>query len=108
MCGSASASRRRRSVARTTCCRGCRRRERELLDVAIVTAADAVEVLLAEGPDAAMRTVQRRIDGMTERRLSALTSVTRASTIQAGVDGQRATLNSLNADVARLASSSAS
>jgi peptidyl-tRNA hydrolase, PTH1 family len=29
--------------------------ERELLDVSIVLAADAVEVLLAEGPDAAMR-----------------------------------------------------
>ena len=29
--------------------------ERELLDIAIVTAADAVEVLLADGPDAAMR-----------------------------------------------------
>ena len=29
--------------------------ERDLLDIAIVTAADAVEVLLAEGPDAAMR-----------------------------------------------------
>jgi PTH1 family peptidyl-tRNA hydrolase len=29
--------------------------ERELLDIAIVTAADAVEMLLAEGPDAAMR-----------------------------------------------------
>jgi peptidyl-tRNA hydrolase, PTH1 family len=29
--------------------------ERELLDVAIVIAADAVELLLAEGPDAAMR-----------------------------------------------------
>ena len=29
--------------------------ERELLDIAIVNAADAVEVLLAEGPDAAMR-----------------------------------------------------
>jgi PTH1 family peptidyl-tRNA hydrolase len=29
--------------------------ERELLDIAIVTAADAVELLLAEGPDAAMR-----------------------------------------------------
>jgi PTH1 family peptidyl-tRNA hydrolase len=29
--------------------------ERELLDSAIVSAADAVEVLLAEGPDAAMR-----------------------------------------------------
>jgi PTH1 family peptidyl-tRNA hydrolase len=29
--------------------------ERELLDVSIVVAADAVEVLLAEGPDAAMR-----------------------------------------------------
>jgi PTH1 family peptidyl-tRNA hydrolase len=29
--------------------------ERELLDVAVVRAADAVEVLLAEGPDAAMR-----------------------------------------------------
>ena len=29
--------------------------ERELLDIAIVSAADAVEVLLAEGPDAAMR-----------------------------------------------------
>jgi peptidyl-tRNA hydrolase, PTH1 family len=29
--------------------------ERDLLDIAIVTAADAVELLLAEGPDAAMR-----------------------------------------------------
>ena len=29
--------------------------ERELLDIAIVTAADAVEMLLADGPDAAMR-----------------------------------------------------
>jgi len=29
--------------------------QRELLDIAIVAAADAVEVLLAEGPDAAMR-----------------------------------------------------
>ena len=29
--------------------------ERELLDVAVVDAADAVEVLLADGPDAAMR-----------------------------------------------------
>ena len=29
--------------------------ERELLDIAIVNAADSVEVLLAEGPDAAMR-----------------------------------------------------
>jgi PTH1 family peptidyl-tRNA hydrolase len=29
--------------------------ERELLDIAIVTAADAVEMLLAEGPDAAMQ-----------------------------------------------------
>jgi peptidyl-tRNA hydrolase, PTH1 family len=29
--------------------------ERELLDIAIVTAADAVEMLLAEGPDTAMR-----------------------------------------------------
>jgi peptidyl-tRNA hydrolase, PTH1 family len=29
--------------------------ERELLDIAIVAAADAVEMLLAEGPDAAMR-----------------------------------------------------
>jgi peptidyl-tRNA hydrolase, PTH1 family len=29
--------------------------ERELLDVAVVAAADAVEVLLADGPDAAMR-----------------------------------------------------
>ena len=29
--------------------------QRDLLDIAIVTAADAVEVLLAEGPDAAMR-----------------------------------------------------
>jgi PTH1 family peptidyl-tRNA hydrolase len=29
--------------------------ERELLDIAIVTAADAVELLLADGPDAAMR-----------------------------------------------------
>jgi peptidyl-tRNA hydrolase, PTH1 family len=29
--------------------------ERDLLDIAIVTAADAVEVVLADGPDAAMR-----------------------------------------------------
>ena len=29
--------------------------ERELLDLAIVRAADAVEVVVAEGPDAAMR-----------------------------------------------------
>ena len=35
--------------------------ERDLLDVAIVIAADAVEVLLAEGPDAAMQ----RFNGLT-------------------------------------------
>jgi peptidyl-tRNA hydrolase, PTH1 family len=29
--------------------------QRDLLDIAIVTAADAVEILLADGPDAAMR-----------------------------------------------------
>ncbi len=29
--------------------------ERDLLDVAIVISADAVELLLAEGPDAAMQ-----------------------------------------------------
>ncbi len=35
--------------------------ERDLLDIAIVLAADAVEVLLAEGPDAAMQ----RFNGLT-------------------------------------------
>jgi PTH1 family peptidyl-tRNA hydrolase len=34
--------------------------ERQLLDEAIQTAADAVELLVAEGPDAAMRTLHRR------------------------------------------------
>ena len=39
---------------RITCCRGLPKAERELLDIAIVTAADAVELLLADGPEAAM------------------------------------------------------
>jgi peptidyl-tRNA hydrolase, PTH1 family len=34
--------------------------QRELLDTAVVTAADAVELILAEGPDAAMRVHNQR------------------------------------------------
>ena len=54
-CASVSASRRRRRPAPGTCCRRCRSKQRELYDVAIQEAADAVEIIVTEGVDAAMR-----------------------------------------------------
>ena len=57
-CGSASASRRRRSAAPTTCSSRLPT-QRELFDVAVQEAADAVELIVAEGVDAADARVQR-------------------------------------------------
>ena len=37
------------AAAPTTCCRGCPLRQRELFDVAVAEAADAVELIVAEG-----------------------------------------------------------
>ena len=55
MSASASASRLRRSSGADHVLSRLPKAERELLDQAIVRAADAVEVLLGEGSDVAMR-----------------------------------------------------
>ena len=59
-CASASASRRARSAAPSHVLSRIPARERELLDVAIAEAADAVELIVAEGIDAAMQDVHGR------------------------------------------------
>ena len=53
-CASVSASRRGVRKARTTCCAGPAERERAELDTTIEEAADAVELIVAEGPEPAM------------------------------------------------------
>ena len=41
--------------APATCCRRCRSAERELLDIRVAEAADAVEMIITDGVDAAMQ-----------------------------------------------------